>query len=334
MRTIASWTFVAAMLLAGCRSGGNRELLERELRMQEDRIYQLEAMLHECSAVNDSARRENEALKSGIEGADADASPTPGGSSSSSPGSSTRRPSGTNQVEPEGPIIEPGVPAPTPGASDAQGTGGTPAQDAGFNHDEQVVDETVTRLVLNKQLTGGRSYHGDKADEGLMVVFEPRNAANQLVHPLGDVSIVVLDPDKRGAEARVARWDFTADEASARFKKTALGRGFHFDLPWPDTPPTSKTLRLFVRLTVPGGAKFVTDAMIPVDPPDRQVKRWSPVPRSVLNMPPQRLQSGPVARDDEHGAPSVDDAATSERPTGRDLRGARRPRRPVWAPYR
>lgn len=42
---------IAGMLLsslAGCQSGGNTELMERELRLQEDRIYYLEDELARC----------------------------------------------------------------------------------------------------------------------------------------------------------------------------------------------------------------------------------------------------------------------------------------------
>ena len=35
------------LLISGCRSGGNMELIERELRLQEDRIYQLEDALED-----------------------------------------------------------------------------------------------------------------------------------------------------------------------------------------------------------------------------------------------------------------------------------------------
>ena len=39
---------LSALLIAGCSSGGNTELMERELRLQEDRIYYLEDELARC----------------------------------------------------------------------------------------------------------------------------------------------------------------------------------------------------------------------------------------------------------------------------------------------
>ncbi len=39
---------LACLVIAGCQSGGNTELMERELRLQEDRIYYLEDELARC----------------------------------------------------------------------------------------------------------------------------------------------------------------------------------------------------------------------------------------------------------------------------------------------
>ena len=52
-----------AILLAGCRSDPNRELLERELRLQEDKIYQLQGHVNDMSASLEACRRENALLK-------------------------------------------------------------------------------------------------------------------------------------------------------------------------------------------------------------------------------------------------------------------------------
>lgn len=53
----------AICLLAGCRSGGNAELLERELRRLEDQIYELEDQVQDYQLKLDSCRRENAALR-------------------------------------------------------------------------------------------------------------------------------------------------------------------------------------------------------------------------------------------------------------------------------
>ena len=52
-----------ALLAFGCRSGGNQELLERELRWQEDRIRHLESHICECEQQLEACQQENDALE-------------------------------------------------------------------------------------------------------------------------------------------------------------------------------------------------------------------------------------------------------------------------------
>lgn len=46
-RHLTAW-MLTGLAVAGCQSGGNTELMERELRLQEDRIYYLEDELARC----------------------------------------------------------------------------------------------------------------------------------------------------------------------------------------------------------------------------------------------------------------------------------------------
>lgn len=326
---------LALLLAAGCRGGGRNELIERELRMQEDKIYQLEDMLDQCHAMLDSSRRENEALKQRDESGATDS--VGGGPPSSAVPPSIMGPTRDDADVPglEAPKIEPGVPVSPSGPDlDAPRAPGAPARGASYG--DEPGDEKVVRIVLNKQLTGGRTLSGDQQDEALTVVFEPRGASGRWVKALGDVSIVVLDPAKRGAEARVARWDFTADEAAACFKKSLIGRGFHFELPWPSNPPTSGSLRLFVRFTTPEGEKFTADATIPVNPPDRQARGWTHAPARIATEPTVSTRAASDGGDEENAEPPA--PAPGRRRSVLSKRGGNReatnPRRPAWSPYR
>ena len=286
------------LVVGGCRGGGGSELLERELRLQEDRLFQLQDALDQCQAMLDASRRENQAIKKEIISGDRGAateSGVPGGIS----GPTIEMPAGDDEPasrltppkrggsprrklesEPEivpGVEVEPGMPdepevVPAdeiPAYEDAprKRVGGRGASTA-------VTDKRIVKLALNKQLTGGLSHDGQAGDEGIMVVFEPRNAAGQLVKESGDVSIVVIDPAVSGPAARVARWDYTSDEVSQHFRKTALGQGLYFELPWPSQPPKHKKVQLFVRYTTTDGRKITADQPINVDSNDRQVKNW------------------------------------------------------------
>ena len=64
---------VATLLAVGCRSDLSQQLLERELRMQEDQIYQLQDELQEKCARLDRASGENTSLRRQLGVNDADA---------------------------------------------------------------------------------------------------------------------------------------------------------------------------------------------------------------------------------------------------------------------
>ena len=114
---------------------------------------------------------------------------------------------------------------------------------------------------MNPKLTVWRKTTGDKpVDEGLRVVVEPaRLAQGNVVAARGIVAIAVLDPAEEGAAARLARWDFTADQLAEHFQGPMPGGGLHFSLQWPKAVPARDDLLLFVRLTTEEGQQFVAE---------------------------------------------------------------------------
>ena len=70
---------VLAFGLAGCRGGVDTDLLERDLRLQEDRIYELEDHLADCHAVVQTYQQENATLRKRLSALDPneDAAETP-----------------------------------------------------------------------------------------------------------------------------------------------------------------------------------------------------------------------------------------------------------------
>ena len=279
---------LAALVLAavGCRSNTNQVLLERDLRLQEDHIYELECMLEDACAAREATLRENEALKRELSGERG-----PGGGAEREPaGLPSAEPRRLRESQPklELPRVEvpelpdssgapgvetaPGVEV-SPGVEQAPGVEAPgletapPAETKSSKPDEAVLDGPPATLVINKRLTGGMDRDGQPGDEGVMLAVEPRDAAGHLVNGPGRVSVVVLDPALEGEAGRVARWDFQPDEVPSHFHLTPLGRGLHFDLPWPAEPPKNRDLQLFVRFTTLDGKKITVDAPIKVRGP-------------------------------------------------------------------
>ncbi len=64
------WLFVAlaGFVLFGCHGGVETDVLEREIRLQEDRIYALQDKIDEYRTMLDSYQRDNQSLRSRLDG--------------------------------------------------------------------------------------------------------------------------------------------------------------------------------------------------------------------------------------------------------------------------
>jgi hypothetical protein len=255
-----------ATAVCGCRSGG-MEMAEQELRTQEDRIYQLQEYIEKYQAMLASCRRENESLRREL-GMQGDVERPPAGSRSAPRGSSVVPPRGgsapPDDSEFRPPVIEQGEPT-TPSAPVLPGPEGELILPGPEESSGAAPELPVAQLALNPRLTGGLDMDGHPGDDGVLVVVEPRTADGQLTRATGEVSIMLVDPTREGPESRIARWDFSADEAAQSWKKTFVGQGMQFQLPWPTEAPRAGKLRLFARLVTPQGEKFLAEKDIAVD---------------------------------------------------------------------
>ncbi len=168
------------------------------------------------------------------------------------------------------PPLLPGLDAPTNGEPPASGEPTAPAD-----------SNTVSAISLNRMLTGGNNTDGRHGDEGIMVVIEPRDAEGRLVPAAASISVVVIDPELPAEDARIARWDFTAEETARMFRKTLFSEGLQLEMAWPGEPPEHEDLHVFVRYTTSGGTRLEASRKVTVDLPTRHAARWSPASRSA-----------------------------------------------------
>ena len=280
-RTLRATMALAAACLAGCKSDLNQQLLERELRYQEDQIYQLQDELQEKCARLERAAGENASLRRQLGVGDEAAPATP------------RR--GRPGVKPAAPVppaitippaIEippalippklenvpalPAQPGPPPGT-----TGGLSLPPASPAIDPQArpLDAaagpgTTRRLSLEQPVggDGGATRIGVEADghsEGLVVVFEPRDADSRLVACGGDVTVAAFDAAAADPGGPLATWRISAAETLRGFRRTSRERGVQLTLPWPGPAPAGDHVRVAVRMTTPEGAALEADATIP-----------------------------------------------------------------------
>jgi len=289
---------VCAIVLGvtGCKSDLNQQLLERELRYQEDQIYQLQDELHSACARLERTAGENASLKRQLgmsEGDSATPRAAPARPRADVPApvmvppaieipDMPAPPSGGPPAGPLAPPVLEGVP-PLPGtppqgprtSAMPAGDGGLslpPAAEAGpvrrLSHEELAADAgRATHLVVNASQTSCLDTDGDGTSDGLAVVFEPRDAEERLVAVAGPVSIAVFDATAgidpaSGEPAAIARWDIAAEESLTRFRRTSRQRGLAFHLPWPGRPPAGDHVRVAVRMTPPDTDPLEADATV------------------------------------------------------------------------
>lgn len=382
-----AWRFAGALLLgiaaSGCRTNISRDLLEQELRMQEDKIYELQGLVEEYQQQLDSCRRENQSLlkerttpraKSRRQRIDDEelqpptvempdgASPPYDGPPVISPPdpkvpdgelrdefesaapSNTRLPSSIS-VPGEPPTELPRFETPSEDDAPADDrTAGDEKTGDDTTDDVMTGDEKVTQISLNRKLTGGHNVDDQPGDEGLLVVIEPLDSTGQLIEAPGEVSVVVLDPAQEGEAARVARWDFTAEEAAQHIKRTPMGDGLHFDLRWPHGPPANRTLNLYVRFKTLEGKKLQLEKQIEVrlpgkEEPSDSAPAWTksdkPSPGAEASstdtsVPRAKATAIRPAPEDSPSAASDGDRETElPKPERTGRRSA-----PKWTPYR
>jgi hypothetical protein len=284
------------VLQAGCRVDPNIQLMEQELRLQDQRIFELEAHLSDCHDIVATQRRDNESLRRRLDGSQGTSL---GGSQS--PGAETRdRPETANgitapQVE-EGDDVDATPQSPprdfTPpigeGDTGPAGRGeptpatGSPPDPAGDGADGDGSAPTPTRsrsFAPAKELLPPPSFTG-KAEEieqiGLRLAVRyhpeenlplqvetlvaPQDGQMKQVVAAGDVSLMIVAADEatQGQLGRweLARWEFSKDDAELLWNKSSLGTGLQFELPWPGSPEPGE-YRLWVRLVGEDGRKHL-----------------------------------------------------------------------------
>ncbi len=323
-----SWPFavfgVACLAMFGCRAAPRAvTLLEQENRNLEMQIYELAAMVED-------ARKENARLRERLEDAEDERGPSAPDRAPASPEPIFP----PEVPEPESPDLPDDVPTPEiemPSASlsadeflqkfsrepasspsdslppppeeEARDRMSAPRAEIGdpvgrLTAGDPVACEAdnaqVAEITLDDRLTGGLDLDRRAGHEGVITVIEPRNADGRLVPAAAPVSVVVLDPAMPGDDARVARWDLSAEEIAERYRKTPLSEGVHLELEWPRAVPIHSRLHMFVRYLTDDGRKLEDDTSIEVEVPTLEAQR---------SMPPTAT---PTARSNREPAPSAE----------------------------
>lgn len=155
----------------------------------------------------------------------------------------------------------------------------------------------VDHITIHPRLSGGHNTDRKPGDDGIQVIFAPRDAQDQPLQVRGAISVVLVDPE---LNARSARWEFSTDESQQFFKKSLLaGEAYHLDLRWPIDAPTNAEQELHVRFTTADGQRHEASTKIILQipgakvaaPPQQPPARRAAVP---LGDGPQRATGTPT----------------------------------------
>ncbi len=241
-------------LLTGCRRDPRLQVyidnMNAEKRMLEDTLYDLQHDYDSRVSEIEKLRKELASLKSG------------GVSSATPPEKGQPRNLFPDIPELKPPTIEEGVPSDGGAAPPAKSPQQAPSKEEGPDDLEppkldlggagdslsaipMPSDTHVTELHLDPARTGGLQQDDQPGDDGIQLVFQPRNSQHDFVPQPGRVSVVLLDEESR---KRVARWEFTRDDTALALQHARAGEGIELTMPWQESPPTKSNLHLFVRV--------------------------------------------------------------------------------------
>lgn len=215
--------------------------------------------------------------------------------------------------------------------------------------DVRADNHRVDHITLNRALSGGYDRDARFGDAGVTVLVEPRDVQGQLAPAAGPISVVVLDRGRSGDAARVARWDFTAEQTATLYRKTPYGEGIYLEMPWPGSPPDRNRLHMFVRYTTKDGRNLEASRELDVALPARRQQAWTPITTPTAEPRPVQTASSWRQKPRREEEPAVRHAVAEE-PISTGNSSARlasasdsvpaasskpaKPQRPVWSPMR
>ncbi len=271
---------VAALVTTGCKSDLNQQLLERELRYQEDQIYYLQDELAEKKARLDHVASENANLRRQLGvGATDNPAPSRGGrllaprvapattvppaievpDVSPLPAPRSAPPADLAPPTLEGVPVLPDEPVVPPRARGISFPPAAAMIDPAARPIESAAEEPSPALVRVgfEDSAGGEPVRlvikplGDAAGRGgISFAVEPRDSGERLVPGLAsDLVVTAYDAALPPGAPPIASWTIPGAEVQARFRPTGRHRGIAVDLPWQGTFPTGDHVRLRVQAT-------------------------------------------------------------------------------------
>lgn len=281
--TLATRLCLVAMAasMLGCRNNASqRDAYIRDLRMQEDQIYELQDYMTEYQELLRQQRKENHRLRQRLEkqstGADGDDAQQDDDERSlldravpidSSNSGDTQLPE-IDLGEPDLPEIDLGEPLPSGGAEELPAQPRDDLSHTTVDGQTQLASATVftppprpTALadscaIYAEQMPLEPNGEGEPSAIGLMAIVEPLTADGAAGYFIGEASLMLVDPLASDEEWELARWDYTPEEVEAAWRDHSR-RVLDLPLAVPAATPRGRPLELWVRMMAAEGDRKI-----------------------------------------------------------------------------
>jgi hypothetical protein len=328
---ILRWTHPAlgslgllALMLAGCRSNAQQDLIARELRMQEDQLYAMEDYISQYQQLVCKYRSENAALRRQLadDYYDADDGELPAPGSGARPLDERRSPSrGPTFQAPETPrrngtapsdtqLEVPEVP-PLEGSTSSSADSNVAAAsytDAGdpvgaatsVAVNDRSADKPLPAQLPTTNPAGATDPSSNEVslrgevianDAGggprLMVDVERLDPVGSGTRFDGTLSLLLLERSENDSPQNLARWDFTAADVRSAAEPTAGDHAMRFYLELPADVPSNNATEIWVRLLPRDGTKLLAHA-------DVNLRQPGEFASSRANLPEATSQAAPI----------------------------------------
>lgn len=145
------------------------------------------------------------------------------------------------------------------------------------------VDQTIIEIGFHPTLCRGQDLDNQPGDDGLYLVLQPLNQHHQMIPELGELTIVVLDPNADEESNRLGRWKWSAEELERTLEPIGPAAGMHIALTWDERTPTGDTVVVYARYVLADGKQLVNDQKVRMHRPTLGSQNWTP--RSETRQP-------------------------------------------------
>ncbi|MCO6042616.1 hypothetical protein NG895_01730 [Aeoliella sp. ICT_H6.2] len=251
------------VLCVGCRNDASqRDAYIRELRLHEDRIYELQSNMSEYQQLLRCQRMENAKLREQLDedGESLEAARLEEEADDIEQSLLDRPTSDDDDIglpdvqlgEPDLPEVDLGEPEVLPGPDDdlsmRAGEGETQLASATvFAPPARPSEPAESCAIYAEQMPIEPSAAAGENGIGLMAIVEPLTATGGNGYFTGEVSLMLIDPVEGEDNWQLARWDYSPEEVESAWRDVSR-RVLDLPLAVPTSAPRGRPLELWVRL--------------------------------------------------------------------------------------